>query len=852
MKKYFKIFMISFIAFAIGMIGAIIPTRGIWVHYGDFNVQQIPFYIHVHDAIRSGNLLYDWSTDLGGSLIGCYSFYILGSPFFWLTVPFPSAWVPYLIPWVNCLKYAVMATLSFLYIRKHTKTDEGAFIGAMLFTFSGYSGAVLVFNHFHDSFAFFPLYLYTFEKAMEEKKRIPFALMTLLMAVINYYFFVGQVVFLIIVFFVRYFDLSDIKNSLLKMARALWCGACGVALSCLYVIPAVYYTTGNKRLSQVLSGDSLLVYDEPTMWLGIIKSILILPDISGLNSMFNQGYSRVSGVAGYLPLVSISCVLAFFFINKGQKKVYEKNVLIVSAVFAAVPFLNSLFSALNSEYYARWFYMPVLFMAMVSGKVLEELDKETYPQLKRGVKITIILTIALWACALLPTKRDNSWTILGSVKNSELLLTEIVFSAVMILVLFVLTYAVIPMMMKKHYDLQRKRLEYGACDESFAKELINEVAEECELEDGDVIDSSIVMKPFHERKKYKKLIMMTVLLACFATSTTMLVSGKLLVENERCNSFIDQAIKGGKDIELSDARFYRIETDEDIYNYPLIWSRPSITSFISTIPFSTIDFYSGIGMGRKVTSRIHESRLGARTLLSGKYYLIERPEHIAIETIGHIDDPESLKGYELTDTQDGFDVYKNENFVPMGFSFDYYITEHDYENNDAASGSLDKMLLKALILDEETQEKYGHYFERITAEEIPPLSNADVPYLTRDLQATACTKFKPTTHGFTASADMAKETLLFFSVPYESGFKAYVDGQESEIIKVDYGFMSVVVPEGEHDIEFRYTLSNWKIGAFLCAGGVVLLLALLILHRIENPVEYEDDDEEDEEESVTE
>lgn len=845
MKKYFKVFWISFIAFAIGMIGAIIPTKGIWVYYGDFNVQQIPFYIHLHDAIRSGNLLYDWSTDLGGSIIGCYSFYILGSPFFWLTIPFPSAWVAYLIPWINCIKYAVMATLAFVYARKHTKSDEGALIAAMLYTFSGYSGAVLVFNHFHDAFAFFPLYLLTFENAMEKKKRLSFALMTLLMAVINYYFFVGQVVFFVIVFFVRYFDIKDIKESLVKMGRAFWCGACGVLLSCLYVIPAIYYTTGNQRLSQVLSGESLLVYEEPTMWLAIIKSIVMLPDISGLNSMFNQGYSRVSAVAGYLPLVSISCVLAFFFMKKGQKKVYERDLLIVCLVFAAIPFLNSLFSALNSEYYARWFYMPVLIMALVSGKVLEDMDKDTYPFFKKGVTITILISIVFWFFALLPTKRDDKWTILGVVRNGDLLLTEIVFTAAMVLALFIITFVVIPAMMRKHYFLQGRHQQMSEDDEEFVEELVEEIADEYGIEDDDIIDSSVITGPFYNRKKYKNFIVTAIVLASFLTSATMLVSGKLLVETERCNSFIDQAIKNGDSMELSDARFYRIETDEDVYNYPMIWGRPSITSFISTIPFSTIDFYAGIGVGRKVTSRIHESRLGARTLLSGKYYLIENPDHIAIETIGHLDDPESLKGYEYVDTQNGFSVYKNKNFVPMGFSFDYYITEHDYENNEAASGTMDKMLLKALILDEETAEKYSEYLERIPADDIPPLSNADVEYLTRDLRATTCNSFKATTKGFTAKVDMARDNLLFFSVPYEKGFTAYVDGKKTDIVKVDYGFMAVLVPWGEHTIEFKYLPSNWQAGLGAFAAGVLLLTSLLIIYRKENPVEYEDDEEDE-------
>ena len=67
-----------------------IVDGGRFLFYGDFNVQQVPFYRIAHDAIRSGNIGWNHLTDLGVNFIGSYSFYLLGSPFFWLTIPFPG------------------------------------------------------------------------------------------------------------------------------------------------------------------------------------------------------------------------------------------------------------------------------------------------------------------------------------------------------------------------------------------------------------------------------------------------------------------------------------------------------------------------------------------------------------------------------------------------------------------------------------------------------------------------------------------------------------------------------------------------------------------------------------------
>ena len=70
----------------------ILVDGGRFLFYGDFNVQQVPFYRLAHDAVRSGNIGWNHLTDLGVNFIGSYSFYLLGSPFFWITIPFPGEW----------------------------------------------------------------------------------------------------------------------------------------------------------------------------------------------------------------------------------------------------------------------------------------------------------------------------------------------------------------------------------------------------------------------------------------------------------------------------------------------------------------------------------------------------------------------------------------------------------------------------------------------------------------------------------------------------------------------------------------------------------------------------------------
>ncbi len=71
---------------------------------------------------------------------------------------------------------------------------------------------------------------------------------------------------------------------------------------------------------------------------------------------------------------------------------------------------------------------------------------------------------------------------------------------------------------------------------------------------------------------------------------------------------------------------------------------------------------------------------------------------------------------------------------------------------------------------------------------------------------------------------MEQEGVLVFTVPYETGFTAYVDGIETKVSLVDYGFMMIKVPEGSHSIEFKYIPSNYKYGKMLSVAGLLLII----------------------------
>ncbi|NJD21299.1 MAG: hypothetical protein FIA82_01330 [Melioribacter sp.] len=67
----------------------------------------------------------------------------------------------------------------------------------------------------------------------------------------------------------------------------------------------------------------------------------------------------------------------------------------------------------------------------------------------------------------------------------------------------------------------------------------------------------------------------------------------------------------------------------------------------------------------------------------------------------------------------------------------------------------------------------------------------------------------------TAETKSQGNCFLFFGTTYLPGWKAFVDKSETAIHKTNHGFMGIVVPKGEHKVEFVYEPKNFVFGKYL-------------------------------------
>ncbi len=77
---------------------------------------------------------------------------------------------------------------------------------------------------------------------------------------------------------------------------------------------------------------------------------------------------------------------------------------------------------------------------------------------------------------------------------------------------------------------------------------------------------------------------------------------------------------------------------------------------------------------------------------------------------------------------------------------------------------------------------------------------------------------------------------MFFSVSYNEGWSAYVDGEKTDVYNVNNGCVGVRVHEGRHEIRLCYTVKGFNEGIAITAvsSGILILYAAVCGIRRKN------------------
>ena len=759
-KKFWQAVGLCALTAAIFFLPFYLLDGGFFHYAGDFNSQQISFYRYMNGFVKGAGYpnstfagaprnTFSWATDLGSGVMNAYSFYLYGSPFFWLSVLLPQSWLPYMMVPLLVLKFGVAGGGAYLYLRRYVKNANYAVLGACLYALSGFAVYNVFFNHFVDVVALFPYLLWALDEAIYEDRHGLFAFWVAVNLLNNYFFFVGQVIFLCI-YFVCKLTAKDFRLAARKFGHLLWESVLGVAMGCLLLFPAVLSLLQNPRTIDLSSGWGFLTYAKVQQYLAILLSWILPPDSPYLTSVWSEGVIKWTSMTAYLPLCSLAGAMAYWRSRKADSK---KRIVAVCAVCALVPVLNSAFYALNSSYYARWYYMPTLILAAMTVNALEDPDVDLDAP-ARGIGWIMLATLVF---AVVPVRDDTTetWSF-GVLKNPEQFFA-------------VLGFGLLGLM------LYRVLCSKWRQDSRFAQR-------------------------------------MTAAVLVFACAFTMVHIGIGKFGQWHTDSdLVEQdtnALLLKNDLPEGD---YRIDTYKIHDNIGMWLDKSCLQYFGSTAAPSILSFYPGLGVKRDVRSEPEITNYALRGLLSVEYLITTPEKRESFED-------EADAGWTYLADVDGYTLYHNDNYVPMGFTYDYYVTDATYQTSIKTLRS--NLLMRALVLTDEDVAQYGKYLTELPDEMLEELHYDSYTQDCADRRAHSCSVFQMNNAGFHAEITLEKQNLVFFSVPYDDGFTAYVNGEKTDILQVDEGLMAVLCPAGASSIDFVYQAAG------LSASRVVTAVAI--------------------------
>lgn len=292
----------------------------------------------------------------------------------------------------------------------------------------------------------------------------------------------------------------------------------------------------------------------------------------------------------------------------------------------------------------------------------------------------------------------------------------------------------------------------------------------------------------------------------------------------------DSSLEALKQLKEKDPGFYRIQKDftsGPAMHYSL--NDAMVQGFFSTPSYQSINKQSYLDF--LVALEVMEAGDISRTKwIQG---LRPRPmlQHFAsVKYVLRKDNGSDItsRGFQRIGGVDNIRMFENPYFIPFGFTYDKFFTESEFRA--LPKGKKDISLIKAVVIADEDKSQVSS-LEAFNAQLINP-SEFTYPQLQQDIDGRKRGAFQMTEFyhdHLIGKVNMDQEKLLFFSIPFDEGWSAKVDGVGTELLQVNIGFMGLLVDAGQHEIELIHKPKKRTLYILLSVFGGLLYCGLVYM-----------------------
>ena len=136
------------------------------------------------------------------------------------------------------------------------------------------------------------------------------------------------------------------------------------------------------------------------------------------------------------------------------------------------------------------------------------------------------------------------------------------------------------------------------------------------------------------------------------------------------------------------------------------------------------------------------------------------------------------------------------------------------------AGNADEEISRINRMDPSSQAVINKKFQNLVSKSSYPLADGDKIELK---------SYEPNELIYTSSS--AEEKLAIFSeIYYPAGWKSFIDGKESPHFQADYVLRGMIVPAGNHEIEFRFEPASYLTGNRISYASSAIFILLILAY----------------------
>lgn len=623
-RDYFILYSIAFLAMIALMFSGQLMDGTTLVKTGDSSLQHIPAFAYYGEYLREilrtlfaeHRLVFpewDFSIGYGSNILTTLHYYAIGDPLALMSVFVSGRGVIYMYGFLIVLRYYLAgASFSGFCIFMGKKSKMALLAGAFTYLFSFYAMNMGVYHPFFlNPMIYLPLVLTGAEKLFRNKK--PYLLIgaVFLSAVSNFYFFYMIVLLTVIYVLVRccfVFGWRRRREALVFILRVGFYSLVGVLLGAVVLFPVILAFLNDYR-SEVSYHVPLFYTKKYYMRLPAAFTGIVEPD----------GRTMLS----YGPAAFAAVVLLFADRKKNRERAQEKVLFCIGTLFLLLPFAGYVFNGM-AYVTNRWSWGYAMLVSFILATVWE--DFFCAQKSKAAVLAVLSAGYLIWC-------RQHA--------NMKYVL--ILLAAAVLLTAFCAVF-------------KKRRVRVAA-----------------------------------------KFCMLAVLAAGALVNRHVLYYGKdthlqrlFYTEDEVTAQWNQNSDRTVRSLTEEGENFFRYTGDvlgkntsmnHGTHSVQFFWSlsNGNVEKYRVELQIPTTSLYDYAGL---------DGRTALGTLAGCRYYL-SSDEGSKIIPYGHT----------LVDTRDGYEIYENDYTLPLGYTYDSYMTRGSFDRLNGAQR--EEAMLESVLLEEE-------------------------------------------------------------------------------------------------------------------------------------------------------